>query len=61
MFGESPHRVDSMPKKLTKAQGRRRLREIEGKMLALFSSGYVSMKDVENVRRIIKTRTNQLK
>jgi len=50
-----------MPKKLTKAQGRRRLKEIEGKMLALFSSGYVSMKDVENVRRIIKTRTNQLK
>ena len=53
--------VIPMAKKLTKAQGRRRLKEIDGKMLALFSSGYCSMKDVESVRRIIKTRTNQLK
>jgi hypothetical protein len=50
-----------MAKKMTKAAGRRRLAEIDRKMLALFSSGYVSMKDVESVRRIIKTRTNQLK
>jgi len=50
-----------MPKKMTKAQGRKRLKEIDGKMMALFASGYVSMKDVESVRRIVKTRTNQLK
>jgi len=49
-----------MPK-MTKAQGRRRLKEIDGKMLKLFGAGYVSMKDVENVKRIVKTRTNQLK
>jgi len=47
--------------KLTKAAGRRRLAEIEGKMKNLFMAGYVSIKDVEAVSRIVKTRTNQLK
>lgn len=50
-----------MPRKLTKAAGRRRLAEIDAKMMLLFSAGYVSMKDVENIRKIVKTRTNQLK
>ena len=47
--------------KLTKAQGRRRLKEIVGKAKALFLNGYISTKDVENIERIAKTRTNQLK
>jgi hypothetical protein len=47
--------------KLTKAAGRRRLAEIERKAVLLFGAGYVSMKDVEAIRRIVKTRTNQLK
>jgi len=50
-----------MAKKMTKAQGRRRLAEIDRKMLALYASGYVSMKDIESVRRIIKTRSTQLR
>lgn len=48
-----------MPK-MTKAAGRRRLKEIDGKMLKLFAAGYVSMKDVEAVKRIVKTRSKQL-
>ena len=47
--------------KLTKAQGRRRLKEIVGKAKALFLNGYISTKDLENIERIAKTRTNQLK
>lgn len=50
----------SMPK-MTKAAGRRRLKEIDSKMLKLFAAGYVSMKDVEAVKRIVKMRSNQLK
>ena len=47
--------------KLTKAQGRRRLKEIVGKAKALFLNGYISTKDLEVIERIAKTRTNQLK
>ncbi len=47
--------------KMTKAAGRRRLKEIDSKMLKLFAAGYVSMKDVEAVKRIVKMRSNQLK
>lgn len=47
--------------RMTKAQGKRRLKEIDAKMLKLFAAGYVSMKDVENVKKITKTRLNQLK
>ena len=47
--------------KMTKAAGRRRLKEIDSKMLKLFAAGFVSMKDVEAVKRIVKTRTNQIK
>ena len=50
-----------MPKKLTKAQARRRLNEIMGKVMNLFASGYLSMKDVETITRIHKFRTKQLK
>tara|TARA_R110000824_G_scaffold345171_1_gene531838 strand:- start:494 stop:646 length:153 start_codon:yes stop_codon:yes gene_type:complete len=50
-----------MPKKMTKAAGRRRLAEIDAKMMNLYASGYVSMKDIESVRRIVKSRTTQLK
>lgn len=47
--------------KLTKAQGRRRLKEIVGKAKALFLNGYISTKDLDAIERIAKTRTNQLK
>jgi len=50
-----------MAKKMTKAAGRRRLAEIDSKMMNLYASGYVSMKDIESVRRIVKSRTTQLK
>jgi len=50
-----------MAKKLTKAAGRRRLKEIESKMFKLYESGYVSLKDVEAVKKIVRTRSNQLK
>ena len=47
--------------KMTKAQGRRRLKEIEAKMARLYLHDYVSMKDFEAVKRMVKTRTNKLK
>ena len=47
--------------KMTKAQGRRRLKEIVGKAKALFMMGYISTKDLETFERIAKMRTNQLK
>ena len=47
--------------KLTKAGGRRRLSEIEGKMKNLYMAGFVSIKDMEAVQRIVKTRSNALK
>ena len=50
-----------MAKKMTKAQGKRRLNEIRSKMFKLYESGYVSMKDMDNVDRIVKTRMKQLK
>lgn len=50
-----------MAKKMTKAAGRRRLNEIKSKMFKLYESGYVSLRDVEAVSKIVKTRSNQLK
>jgi len=50
-----------MPKHLTKAAGRRRLAEIKAKMFKLYESGYVSLKDVDNVSKIVKMRSGQLK
>jgi len=47
--------------KLTKAQGRRRMAEILGKAEKLYMSGYISLKDLENMMKIIKMRSNQLK
>jgi len=47
--------------KMTKAQGRRRLQEIVSKGRKLYMVGYISMKDMEALERISKTRTNQLK
>lgn len=47
--------------KMTKAQGRRRLAEIVSKARRLYMKGYISMKDMEAIERISKTRTNQLK
>ncbi len=50
-----------MAKKLTKAAGRRRLAEVNAKMFKLYESGYVSLKDVDSVAKIVKMRTSQLK
>ena len=47
--------------KLTKAAGKKRLKEMVGKAKNLFLNGYISTKDLEAVERIAKTRTNQLK
>jgi hypothetical protein len=47
--------------KMTKAQGRKRLKEIVSKGRKLYMVGYISMKDMDNIERIAKTRTNQLK
>lgn len=60
-MGNGHIELSLMSKKLTKAQGRRRLKEIVGKAKALFLNGYISTKDLENIERIAKTRTNQLK
>jgi len=50
-----------MPKKMTKAAGRRRLKEISSKSFKLLGEGYISMKDYESIMRICKSRANQLK
>tara|TARA_Y100001963_G_scaffold136831_1_gene199875 strand:+ start:417 stop:566 length:150 start_codon:yes stop_codon:yes gene_type:complete len=47
--------------KMTKAAGKKRLKEMVGKAKNLFLNGYISTKDLEAVERIAKTRTNQLK
>lgn len=49
-----------MPK-MTKAQGKRRLGEIRSKAFKLYEAGYVSLKDMDAIDRIVKTRKNQLK
>jgi hypothetical protein len=46
--------------KMTKAQGKRRLNEIRSKMFKLYESGFVSMKDMDAVDRIVKMRMKQL-
>tara|TARA_Y100001963_G_C6488810_1_gene312456 strand:- start:367 stop:516 length:150 start_codon:yes stop_codon:yes gene_type:complete len=47
--------------KLTKAKGRKRLKEIESKIFKLYEAGFCSLKDVEAIKKIVKTRSNQLK
>lgn len=47
--------------KMTKAAGKKRLKEMVGKAKNLFLNGYISTKDLESIERIAKTRTNQLK
>jgi len=47
--------------KMTKAQGRRRLAEMQSKAFRLMGAGYISLKDFVAVQRIVKTRSNQLK
>jgi len=50
-----------MAKKLSKAQGRRRLLEIRSKAVKLFEAGYISLKDMDAFDRITKARRKQLK
>ena len=45
--------------KMTKAQGRRRMAEMEAKAKKLFLAGYLSNKDLEAIQRIVKLRSNQ--
>ena len=47
--------------KMTKAAGRKRLKEMVGKAKNLFLNGYISTKDLEAIERIAKVRTNQIK
>ena len=47
--------------KMTKAAGRKRLKEMVGKAKNLFLNGYISTKDLEAIERIATVRTNQLK
>lgn len=48
-----------MPK-LTKAQAKRRLKEIKSKAMKLFENDYISMKDLDVIAKIMKTRSKQL-
>jgi len=47
--------------KMTKAAGRRRLREIISKAKKLYMEGYISMKDMDAIQRIADLRSKQLK
>lgn len=49
-----------MPK-MTKAAGKKRLIEMEGKAKKLYLSGYISLKDLDAVIKIVTKRFNQLK
>ena len=46
---------------MNRTQAKRRLAEIEGKAIKLWVSNHISTKDMEAIKRIVKTRTNQLK
>ena len=46
--------------KMTKAQGRRRLREMESKAFKLLGAGYISINDYEAVRKIVAMRSRQI-
>ena len=48
-----------MPK-LTKAQAKRRLNEIKSKAMRLFENDYISMKDLDAISKITKTRRKQI-
>jgi hypothetical protein len=50
-----------MAKGMTKAAGRRRLKEISSKSFKLLGEGYISMKDYETIMRITSSRSKQLK
>jgi len=45
--------------KLTKSKAKRRLNEILAKAKKLYMAGYISMKDMEGIERIVKTRSKQ--
>jgi hypothetical protein len=47
--------------KMTKAQGRKRLAEMQSKAFKLLGAGYMSMKDYEAIRKIVDMRSKQLK
>jgi|TARA_B100000459_G_C8592295_1_gene208273 hypothetical protein len=47
-------------KKLTKAQAKRRMNEIEAKASKLFMCGFISLKDLDAIQRIIKMRMGKL-
>ena len=47
--------------KMTKAQGRKRLKEILSKAKRLYLVNYITTKDLDAIERISKTRSNQLK
>jgi hypothetical protein len=46
--------------KMTKAQGKRRLKEIKSKAFNLLGAGYISVKDYEGIEKIVKKRLRQL-
>ena len=47
-------------RKMTKAQGRRRLAEILSKSKKLYMRGYISTKDLDAIERIVKTRSKKI-
>lgn len=44
----------------TKTQKRRALKSIQGKSMKLFTSGAISMKDADNISKIVNLRLKQL-
>ena len=47
--------------KMTKAQGRKRLAEMESKAFKLLGAGYISLKDFKAVQSLVRTRSHLLK
>jgi hypothetical protein len=48
-----------MPK-MTKTQAKRRLKEIDSKAFRLYEHDFLSMKDMEAIRKIVKFRSKQV-
>jgi len=45
--------------KMTKTQAKRRLKEIDGKAFKLYEGDFISMKDMESIRKIVRYRSKQ--
>jgi len=49
-----------MARKMTKTAAKKRMMEIRSKAMRLFQDGYISMKDADNISKILNARGKQI-